>query len=291
MPVTKSLSVGPSASDIQLLLRLHTLTNIIPLLARADELDASSLEDYKYQLREDLDDKNIDIFSFPGLDQPECVDVFSASSATQRDDDVVDASVLMSSTYMEPLVHTDLNKLVDCMFSLDGASQLRHAAALKAIAWLRKNRYCASSSALVRRSYNTDVSMVTNPFCQMRDWRRLEISGWAQSLRQSLDYERIINATGSAQMHTELSPRQPQAVAKRHTSPTNCRKKRRHVQQFNQDPLGLIELVGHLKNSGTLAVELLSGIGVVGYLAMCIMKPESADRNIGALSRWCLAIA
>ena len=271
--------------------RLHTLTNVIPLLARADELDASSLEDYKYQLREDLDDEDIDIFQFPGLDHPECVDVFSASSATQRDNDVLDASVLMSSTYMEPLVDTDLSKLVDCMFSLEGASQVRHAAALKAITWIRQNRHLASSSALVRRSYNMDLSMVTDPFCQMRDWRRLEISGWAQSLRQSLDYERVINATGPAQLSTELSPRQSQAMTKRHSSPTTSRKKRRPVQQFNQDPLGLIELVGHLKNSGTLAVELLSGIGVVGYVAMCIMKPESADRNMGALSQWCVSMA
>lgn len=286
------IPTGPHTSDIELLSRLQSLTNIVPLLARADELDPTSLTDVKCQLREDLDDEDIEIFSFSGVDQSsECLDVFSVSSATRRDDEVFDASVLMSSSYMDPLIQSDLGKLVNCVFSLEGASQLRYSAALKAVNWVRQNRHRAASSALVRHSYSTGASAVTvDPFFQMRDWRRLEVSSWAQNLRQSLDYERVLNATGQALLSTELSPKQSQAMARRHGSSTS-RKRRRTVQPYSQDPLGLIELVGHLKSSGTLAVELLSGIGVIGYLAMCIIKPDSADRNIGMLSQWCLAIA
>lgn len=204
----------------------------------------------------------------------------------------MDASTLMNSAYIEPLLSTDLRVLVNSVFSLDGASRLRHSAAVKVVKWAHgKNRNHPSDSALTRHSFNSGVSAVmVDPFFQVRDWRRLESSGWAQSLRQSLDSERIISSTGSSHLANSLLSRTSGTVAKRCNSRRRCRNRRHQQQTYDQDPLGLVKLAAQVKNAGALAVELLGGIGVVGYLALYLIRPDFADRNMRLVSPFCLAL-
>ncbi len=208
--------------------------------------------------------------------------IFAVSNAIQADSDVMDASILMNSAYIEPLLPTDLRALVENIFSLEGASRLRHCAAVKAVKWAHEqHRYHPSDSALTRCTLNSGGPTVTvDPFFQMRDWRRLEGSSWAQNLRQSLDSERIMSATASNQLIARASG----TVARRRSHHGSSRK-RRHVQHTcDQDPLGLVRLAAQVKNTGAFAVELIGGIGVVGYLALCLMKPDFADRNVRLFS-------
>lgn len=263
--------------------RLQDVTNIIPLLARSDELDESAIEDCKQELRNEIDGRGIHVFSFAPLDESdERTGIFAVSNATQTDCDVMDASILMNSAYIEPLQSTDLGALVESIFSLEGASRLRHSAAVKAVKWAHEqHRHNPSNWALTRRPFNSGGSTVTiDPFFQMRDWRRLEVSSWAQSLRQSLDSERIMSATASNQ----LIARATGTVACRRGRRGSSRKRRYAHHTYDQDPLGLVRLAAQVKNTGAFAVELIGGIGVVGYLALCLMKPDFADRNIRLFS-------
>ncbi|KAJ6785872.1 hypothetical protein PWT90_05447 [Aphanocladium album] len=271
-------STGLTDADAGSLSRLQSVTNIIPLLARSDELEESTIEECKQDLREGLDDRNIDIFSFAPLDESDDhTGIFAVSNLTQEDSDVMDASVLMNSAYLEPLVPTDLRDLVESIFSLEGASRLRHAAAVKAVKWAHEqHRYHPSNSALTRRTFNSGSTVTIDPFFQMRDWRRLEISSWAQSLRQSLDSERIMTATASNQ----LIARATGTVARRSGGRDGSKKRRHAHHTCDQDPLGLVRLAAQVKNTGAFAVELIGGIGVVGYLALYLMKPDFADRNV-----------
>lgn len=228
-----------------------------------------------------MDDKDILLFSFAPLDESdEHSGIFAVSNATQADSDVMDASILMNSAYIEPLVPTDLKALVESMFSLEGASRLRHSAAIKAVKWAHEqHRYHHSNSALTRRTFNSGSTVTIDPFFQMRDWRRLEASSWAQNLRQSLDSERILTATASNQLIARAVGTVTRLPGRRDGS-----RKRRHVQHTcDQDPLGLVRLAAQVKNTGAFAVELIGGIGVVGYLALCLMKPDFADRNVRLL--------
>lgn len=56
---------------------------------------------------------------------------FAVSSAQSSDDDNMDASVLMSPDYVEPLVMSELRNLIDKIFDSDNISWLRHTAAKK----------------------------------------------------------------------------------------------------------------------------------------------------------------
>lgn len=194
----------------------------------------------------------------------------------------MDASTLMNSAYIEPLQPTDLGALVESIFSLEGASRLRHSAAVKVVKWAHEqHRYNPSNWALARRPFNSGGSTVSiDPHFQVRDWRRLEASSWAQSLRQSLDSERIMSATASNQLIARASG----TVTCRHGRRESSRKRRHAHHTYDQDPLGLVRLAAQVKNTGAFAVELIGGIGVVGYVALCLMKPDFADRNVRLFS-------
>lgn len=283
---------GLTAVDAEALSRLQAVTNIIPLLARSDEIDGSDIDGCKKNLKDEMDGGNIKVFQFASIDEDsDQTGIFAVSNTTQADSDVMDASILMNSAYLEPLLPTDLRNLVQNIFSLEGSSRLRHSAAVKAVRWANEqNRYHPSDSALTRRTFNTGGPSVTiDPFFQMRDWRRLEPSSWAQSLRQSLDSERIMSATTSANFANELISRASGTVARRHNHRGGRHKRRSHHHTYDQDPLGLVRLAAQVRNTGALAAELIGGIGVVGYLALYLMRPEFADRNIRLFSPSCLA--
>ncbi|ERS99885.1 hypothetical protein HMPREF1624_03252 [Sporothrix schenckii ATCC 58251] len=138
-------------ADIEYLRLLTPLTNVIPVLARADTLHADKdIAEAKETIARQLHEANIKPFVFTvptatqdlaltlasssGLPQP-----YAVSSANGSDHDVMDASLLMSPDYVQPLVPTDLAALVEQVFCRDGISRLRHAAAQKFAKWRRSD--------------------------------------------------------------------------------------------------------------------------------------------------------
>jgi hypothetical protein len=123
--------------DIEYLRRLSHLTNVIPIIAQGDTLSEEEMFTLKENIISELDSANIRPFSF-GLatenfrnsSQP-----YAISNATSKDHETMDASLLMSPDYVQPLLPSELQVLVTQLFDRDTMSWLRHSAAKKYFTW------------------------------------------------------------------------------------------------------------------------------------------------------------
>ncbi|KAK4197425.1 hypothetical protein QBC40DRAFT_232138 [Triangularia verruculosa] len=141
--------------DVHYLRQLSPLTNIIILLAQTDLMSADQVAASKQQIYSQLKEANIRLFSF-NTTNPEKQGVYAISSANGSDHDNMDASLLMSPDYVQPLFPTELATLVEQVFNKDGISRLRHAAARKYVQW-RKDQ-SPSPPSLSRRSLSISSS-------------------------------------------------------------------------------------------------------------------------------------
>ncbi|KAL8388553.1 hypothetical protein RB595_009052 [Gaeumannomyces hyphopodioides] len=137
-------------ADLQYLRLLAPLTNIIPLLARSDTVPLGQLVPSKDRIVSQLQAAGVRPFDFlaspldGGAQLP-----YAISTATGSDNDVMEASLLMSSDYVQPLLPSELDVLVRQVFSSDGASWLRHSAARKYLQW-RSGEHTSKPQALYR---------------------------------------------------------------------------------------------------------------------------------------------
>lgn len=271
---------GPMQSDIATMKALQSITNLIPLLAHSDEYGDEEMTLSKLAVRRKLESEVIGCFSFAMPDLPEEEStIYAVSSVLQSDDDVIDASVLMSSDYIQPLASSDLSRLVDDLLSQDGSSRLRHCAALKCINW-RHQRGLGSSFQPVS-SYQTMAvtvplapSLPVGTFVQHQRWRRIEAVNWADSLQQSLTTERLDEMMSQFAWSESIACEMP--LARVPTRKENRRSRALKVSNDfpHQDPLGLLQVVSQFKCRGKVTLELLSSLGVVGGVAAWLVHPE-----------------
>ncbi|TWU74763.1 hypothetical protein ED733_005897 [Metarhizium rileyi] len=273
---------GPTTDDIDYMRGLQNVTNVIPLLARADELSTEECLFAKNRILRDIDAAGLDCFSFaaPGIDQDN-IHVHAISSATKVDSETIDASILMKSDYLPPLVVTDLDDLVKNLLSVEGSTWLRHSAAYKSMKWLRQQRcrgrglhLALTTTKMTSTSYLTGLPFTSELFGQ-QDQARIEIASWAEGLRQSLATERSRQHTAPSmsitRRHLTLTKRnRSSCTASRTVGPT--------LTTSHQDPLGLLELVSQLQTGGKLTLELISSFGVLGCVAAWVIQPELVHR-------------
>ena len=119
-------------TDLDFLRRLSKLTNIIPLIAKADLLSNDEVQSVKVSVTDELESACIRPFMFDPSG-PTISAIYTVCSAPSNDKDNMDASLLMSSEYIQPLLPSDLNKLVQRLFDKDHIQCLRHLAAKKLI--------------------------------------------------------------------------------------------------------------------------------------------------------------
>ncbi|KAK4090094.1 cell division/GTP binding protein [Purpureocillium lilacinum] len=288
---------GPDATDVDTITALQGMTNVIPLLARADELSSEEVTASKDKVEEALGDSHANCFSFASPESVgESTHVFAVSSATRSDPETIDASILMSSDYLQPLVDTELSHLVGHIFSPEGSSWLRHSAALKAVSWRRHQlRSSSLQSALTCRRLPAEGALiqygVANPYMERQYWGRIELSSWAEGLRQSLAAERL--GQSHQLLGHELSRREL-PLSKTHGKGRSSKSRRRAAEEpvnpNHQDPLGLLELVGQIKHGGGVTLEFISSMGVMGCIAAWFIRPELARHwDVKLPPPWCLA--
>lgn len=152
------LAESPKPADIEFLRLLTSLTCVIPLLARADALPTETdIAETKDKISRQLHEANIQPFVFTSPDIiPDSANTqapssdfclpYAISSANGSDHDTMDASLLMSPDYVQPLVPTDLATLVEQVFCPDGISRLRHSTAVKISQWRRSFSLGSSSN-------------------------------------------------------------------------------------------------------------------------------------------------
>ncbi|WPG97588.1 Hypothetical protein R9X50_00036600 [Acrodontium crateriforme] len=128
-----------------LLLALSQCTNIIPLIGRADKFQVEDIEAQKAKVQAmfnlydieplSLHDKMTFSQTASGNSGNTPREPFSISSALSDDAETIDASVLMSSQYIQPLIPSDLAFFVDRFFEPENISRMRHIAATKFVLW------------------------------------------------------------------------------------------------------------------------------------------------------------
>ncbi|KAF7538316.1 hypothetical protein G7Z17_g12666 [Cylindrodendrum hubeiense] len=274
---------GLEADDVEYIKNAQSMTNVIPVLARVDELEGDEIEKVRQRVLQGLAHEDLDCFSFAGP-QPftETAHVYTVSTETRPDYDTMDASVLMNSEYIPPLVPTDLGKLVDRIFSLDGSTQLRHSTAVKCVKWRRDHGYGVIQSALQSRSLiprsapgrALRLGSTNRPQC----WERLELYNWASNLRQSLHAERLHSLLGERSDHTHIPESRLVPIALRGDKQPRS-ELQRGTRRRHQDPLGILELGGMLKQKGILVLEVVGSIGLIGYVVAKLVKPEWAEET------------
>jgi Septin len=141
--------VGVKPVDLEYIKRLSPLTNVIPIIAKADTLEAAEIKSLKVSIISELQSADVRPFlfgmTFDDLQRGvEPCAPFAISSAVASDAENMDASLLMSPDYIQPLVSTELAALVDRVFERDSIAWLRHTAAKKFIHW--RNRPASSST-------------------------------------------------------------------------------------------------------------------------------------------------
>lgn len=276
----------------------------MPLLAQADLLTAGEMTKSKERISRQLADAGLDLFTFTsqGLDAAGTLNIFAISSKTGTDDDVMDASILMSPEYVQPLVPTDLSSLVSYIFSFDGAACLRHNAAKKLLGWRRRDAATGNASfaiaaqtgstaerrmLLTRTNFSTPltVSRVSNYSQHEERFCRLQLTNWAADLQRSLVRERLMRERRSREQESpwlrgtwrevDLSSddRGPSMALARTRGRPNSLRKRRHsfgsdVLVKEHDPLGLLQL-RDFRWKGTL--EMVGGVGILGGLAWLLI--------------------
>ena len=148
---------------------------------------------------------------------------YTICSSPSSDEDNMDASLLMSPDYIQPLLPSELSLLVEHIFSNDNASWLRHSAAKKIIQWRKTPRAMSIITPTSRISFaphysraNTSplsistvppspsqaiISLPSSPLSYaqarvvdhtQREERlaQIHLANWASTLQRSLQNER-----------------------------------------------------------------------------------------------------
>ncbi|RDA93344.1 hypothetical protein CP533_0325 [Ophiocordyceps camponoti-saundersi (nom. inval.)] len=264
---------GPRLKDIELLRMLQEMTNVVPVLARADELTDDETILSKRRLLSHLARENLDLFSFAGPDS--APSVYAVSCTAQSESTASEPDLHMSFEHVQHQSLTDLSDLVDRIFSLDGSSWLRYSAAVKSVIWRRRQLELTYHSALTLRTLTYSGALTSMcHFAAGSHHERIELSSWAESLRRSLSAERMRQSY--ATLPSELERVQLAMTTSGKPSWNAASRRQRSTGQTNnvhQDPLGLLKLSSQINRGGRLTLELVTSLGGVG-LAAWLVQPE-----------------
>jgi hypothetical protein len=154
--------------------RLSSMTNVVPIIAKSDTLSAQEAIALKtsilarlqttpvkpFLFGKAIDDALLAVQSLPIL-HPELQGAepgqypftnptypYATSSSPGPDNETMDASLLMSPDYMQPLLPSELVTLVNQVFEPDSIAWLRHSAAKKFLVWRRRTKLTRDSFVL-----------------------------------------------------------------------------------------------------------------------------------------------
>lgn len=118
--------------DLEFIRKLSALTNVIPLIAKADSMSHEEAQALKESIAAELVSAGLRPFAF-NSGESKVSPPYTVCSSPSNDDDNMDASLLMSPEYVRPLVSSELSFLVQHIFDQENISWLRHFAAKKLV--------------------------------------------------------------------------------------------------------------------------------------------------------------
>lgn len=195
--------------DVECIRKLCDFTNVIPVIAKSDLMSSDQIAALKSTFQKQTRAADAKPFLFgnqsPGeTDTSESQMPFAVSSAKSNDEDTMDASTLMSPDYVQPLVSSELNLLVQNLFDRDHLAWMRHSASKKLVQRQYEQQRPMQSLRTHQRSpsLSSSVSLLTSPNHSLSS-----PSFASPALSGSLDYTlaRITDHTqreeGLAQVH------------------------------------------------------------------------------------------
>ncbi len=194
--------------------RLSNLTNVIPFIARADTHSADEVLSLKEHVLSELNAANIRPFLFgvsAGAAQlsshPSAP--YAISTTPSKDDDTMDASLLMSPDYVQPLLQSELQPLVSQIFERDAISWLRHSAAKKFLTWRSSSTPLSRPQCLyqplsipsvpssqvltapVGATTSYALARITDHTQREERIAQVRLANWAADLQRALQKERL----------------------------------------------------------------------------------------------------
>ncbi|KAK1640262.1 heat shock protein [Colletotrichum phormii] len=225
--------------------------------------------------------------------------IYAASSELGSDSEVMDASLLMSSEY-----------LMENIFSANGATWLRHAAAAKLLGWRTRHPGPSNVSGFASKSEGSRDMWLMRPragsltplaMSRVQNYAtcderlcRVQLTNWAADLQRSLANEKRVQerrAWEHAAMLSREAWRDGRSTSggdsadmaltrtKGRGERRQSLRKRRHSTGSgvdwglarHQDPLGLLQLNADFRWQGWKTLEMVGGIGILGGLAWLLV--------------------
>lgn len=136
--------------------KLSAFTNVIPLIAKADSLSPEDVQALKHRIRDELNAAEIRPFLF-NPDKCRMPPPYTVCSISANDDENMDASLLMSPDYVQPLLPSELTTLVHQIFHEEAIPWLRYLAARKIVDSRRK------AASLSMQAYFSQAPLRSHP--------------------------------------------------------------------------------------------------------------------------------
>ncbi|KAF3483998.1 uncharacterized protein GIQ15_03322 [Arthroderma uncinatum] len=162
------ISEKTMTADIRNIRKLSNFTTVIPLIAKSDTLTPDETQAIKKSFTERVRAADIKFSCFGPFGDPFVDDdststpsiPFAVSSANTNDEETMDASILMSPEYVQPLAPSDLGFFIEKLLDRDNIAWFRHSAAKKLIE-AQQHRIRTPASSLPGTSNNYGVSSLT----------------------------------------------------------------------------------------------------------------------------------
>jgi hypothetical protein len=181
-------AVDDLSDDLAQFSQLATLTNVIPIIGKSDLCNDDKLQTFKHAILKGIQDLSITPFLFgktvddvlqslqdrpnsgiptPDFEQSNSEETISAfptarippytvSALPGPDLLEMDASLLMSSSYMPPLVTSELPDLISQVLDPEHMPWLRRAACRKYLAWRKRMRFTNHLGSSGSKSHSAD---------------------------------------------------------------------------------------------------------------------------------------
>lgn len=299
------------------------MTNVVPVLNKTDMLLPEETQSLKSQCQQ-LPTAVPKLPIFPSEQSNVDGSRLSLASATYPyavscipgpDTETMDASLLMSSEYIQPLHHSELHLLVSELFDPTVLSYLRHTAAKKLITWQvthprLSTRSSSPTSPVLHQAYSPGLTSLSNsgilipstsPSLSSLDpstsyalarvtdhtqreerFAQIRLSKWAEELQMSLArererYEKIARGERAVWLVERMGE---EVVGGQVDAKALVRRgewARERVVMNRHDPLGLLGLQETMRTRGWLAFQVVGSLGVVGGLLVWFVRTVNSN--------------
>ena len=198
------LDADPKEEELTAIGELSQMTNVVPLLAKSDLYSPSDLDKVKEDFQSRLVAKSIEPFRFSSQPQTESQSPtlpYAVCSAISPDTENMDASLLMSPEYVQPIQSSDLSHLLSLIFEPINMSKLRYTAARKLIRSCNHNSNSSSTLPMLRNPLSEDnmspprygsylQARILAHTTREETFAQARLAKWAADLQRGLNRER-----------------------------------------------------------------------------------------------------